>query len=76
MFTEHRCQFPKNVYLFAEQMQIFQENMSVRRTDNLFLATEQIPIFQEAIFEYQNKQIGNFQDKVPSSSRYFSSRRG
>ena len=44
--------FSRRLYVFTEQMPIFQEGLSVRRTDTNFpgglgLFTEQLPFFQE-----------------------------
>ena len=46
-FLSNRSQFSRKLYLFAEQIPIFQEQY--------FLATEQIPIFQEQFFWPPNR---------------------
>ena len=39
MCSPNRYQFSKKVFLFAKRVQIFQEDMSVRRTDTIFPGT-------------------------------------
>ena len=59
MCSPNRCQFSRKVCLFAEQIQIFQEDLvcSPNRyhfsRSPLYVFIEQIPIFQEHLFSYR-----------------------
>ena len=55
MCSPNRCQFSRKVCLFAEQIQIFQEDTEQIPffQEPSFVFIEQIPIFQEHFFSYR-----------------------